>query len=574
MAKLTHTHTSCQDSRARENTNQNFPDRVLYHGDNLEFLRGINSESVHLIATDPPFNKGRDFHATPESLAKGGGFQDRWSWERDVHEEWLDSIKDDWPRAMEVINASRAAYGDDMGAFLCFMGVRLMEMHRVLREDGSIYLHCDDTASHYLKALLDAIFGRHQFRNDVIWRRTSGRSDAMQYGRVHDNILFYSKSDRWTWNRPYIDNREEYLTRNYVHRDHLGTYRIGDLMAPGATNGESGHAWRGINPSTRGKGRHWYTPTKGGMCDFIVANGLIEGWPHAYKTVHERLDALDAAGLIYWPPRGKVPSLKRYLVASEGRAIDDIFTDINRLESNEDENTDYPTQKPVDLYARFIESSSNPGDIVLDPFVGCATTPVAAEKLGRKWVGIDIWDKAHETVLRRLRDERLKTPEFEHMDEEQVMMIASGDVVYSKIPPERTDESEPAAPLFRTKVQRTLEPWQKLTHNQMREILADAQAAGNHVICAGCGRALELEFMELDHIRPRTDGGENWITNRILLCGPCNRWKSNDLSLSGLVNRNRRDKWMQDANSAESASLRAQAKAEELRDSVRLGVGT
>ena len=145
----------------------NFPNRTLYHGDNLDFLRGINSETVHLIATDPPFNKGRDFHATPDSLARGAKFQDRWSWADDVEGEWIDQIQDDWPAVWEVIDAARAAWGDDMAAFLCFMGVRLIEMRRVLRADGSLYLHCDPTASHYLKALMDGLFGRRCFTNEI-----------------------------------------------------------------------------------------------------------------------------------------------------------------------------------------------------------------------------------------------------------------------------------------------------------------------------------------------------------------------------------------------------------------------
>lgn len=143
----------------------NWENRTLFHGDNLPFMRAMNSESVHLIATDPPFKKGRDFHATPNSLASGASFQDRWSWERDVHEEWVDQITDDFPKVMNVIRGSRDSYGDDMGAFLCFMAVRLLEMHRILRPDGSLYLHCDPTASHYLKELLDAVFGRENFNN-------------------------------------------------------------------------------------------------------------------------------------------------------------------------------------------------------------------------------------------------------------------------------------------------------------------------------------------------------------------------------------------------------------------------
>ena len=179
--------------------NANFQNRTLFHGDNLQFLRAMNSESVDLIATDPPFNKGRDFHATPDSLAAGAKFQDRWSWERDVHEEWVDQITDDHPRLMEAIESARYAHSDGMGAFMCFMSVRLLAMRRVLKPTGSIYLHCDPTASHYLKACMDAIFGWKQFRNEVIWKRaTTVKGNAGQnskfFGPSTDTLLFYAKT--------------------------------------------------------------------------------------------------------------------------------------------------------------------------------------------------------------------------------------------------------------------------------------------------------------------------------------------------------------------------------------------
>ena len=168
---------------------------------------------MHLIATDPPFNKGRDFHATPDSLARGAKFQDRWSWDDDVEGEWLDQITDDWPKVMNVINGSRDSFGDDMGAFLSFMAVRLIEMRRVLRKDGSIYVHCDPTASHYLKQLMDAVFGIDNFRNEIVWKRTSAHSDAQRYARVSDRrvavlcairephgTLNISRSARLMWN--------------------------------------------------------------------------------------------------------------------------------------------------------------------------------------------------------------------------------------------------------------------------------------------------------------------------------------------------------------------------------------
>ena len=181
----------------------NWENRTLFHGDNLAFLRAMNSGTVDLIATDPPFKKGRDFHATPDSLAAGARFQDRWSWERDVHDDWVDKITDDFPKVMNVIQGSRSSYGDDMGAFLCFMGVRLLEMKRVLKPTGSIYLHCDHTAAHYLKELMDAVFGRKMFRNEIIWCYSGGGIPKKDFPRKHDTLLRYTKGKEYTYNPEY-----------------------------------------------------------------------------------------------------------------------------------------------------------------------------------------------------------------------------------------------------------------------------------------------------------------------------------------------------------------------------------
>ena len=178
----------------------NWKNRTLFHGDNLGFLQAMNSESVDLIATDPPFNKGRDFHATPDSLAKGAKFQDRWSWERDVHETWIDQITDDHPNLMKAIENARYMYSDGMGAFLCFMAVRLLAMRRILKSTGSIYLHCDPTASHYLKTIMDAVFGRKNFRNEIVWSYRSGGGSKKNFGKKHDILLFATKGNEYTFN--------------------------------------------------------------------------------------------------------------------------------------------------------------------------------------------------------------------------------------------------------------------------------------------------------------------------------------------------------------------------------------
>ena len=331
----------------------NWSNRTLFHGDNLKFLRQMNSESVDLIATDPPFNKGRDFHATPDSLAKGASFQDRWSWETDVHQEWVDHITDDHPSVMNVVQGSRSSYGDDMGAFLCFMAVRLLAMRRVLKPTGSIYLHCDPTASHYLKELMDAVFGRKNFVNELVWRYSWGVHVSSRWNRKHDTIFFYAKGGTWTFNSKEVMQKRE----NEVLR-RLSTGIKGATMAADKS-----------------------------------------------KTKDKRF---------------KLPS--------------DVW-DIPTINGMAKERVGYPTQKPIALYERIIKASSNYGDIVLDPFAGCATTCVAAERLKRQWVGIDIWDKAHETVVDRLRGEG----------------ELFGKVHYATELPERTDDGETSAPFLRVK---------------------------------------------------------------------------------------------------------------------------
>lgn len=390
----------------------NWQNRTLFHGDNLVFMRGMDSETVDLIATDPPFNKGRDFHATPDSLAAGAKFQDRWSWERDVHEEWTDQITDDHPRLMEAIESARYAHSDGMGAFMCFMAVRLLEMHRVLKKTGAIYLHCDPTASHYLKAVMDAVFGWKSFRNEIVWRRSAAHNAADRFGPNHDNILFYAKPDYRHTVRfsPYLNG---YVAEYFKKADNHGRYRQQDLSGSGTRNGASGKPWRGFDPTA--KGRHWAVPSK-----LVLSLGIDPALPQ-----HEKLDALYEKGFIKLEG-DYLPTYRQTLADSPGVPLQDVWAyqpytkgvlrgtndEIDRdvrwiPERDKKERVGYPTQKPIGLYSRVILSSTQPHAVVFDPFAGCATTCVAAELLERQWVGIDIWDKVHEVVLDRLRREGL-----------------------------------------------------------------------------------------------------------------------------------------------------------------------
>lgn len=444
----------------------------------------MDNETVDLIATDPPFNKGRDFHAMPTSLAAGAKFQDRWSWKEDVQQEWVDQISDDYPRLMEAIESARYAHSDGMGAFMCFMAVRLLEMRRVLKPTGSIYLHCDPTASHYLKACMDAIFGWRNFVNEIVWHYRKWTAGKYTFQRNHDIILFYAKEPtrKRTFNQLFMDRAASTLRR-------FGTEKI-----------VSGH---------------------------------------------------DASGK-------RIPSTVSG--ESEGVRQDDVW-DFNRVAPVKQI---YPTEKPIKLYERIIRASSNPEDMVLDPFAGCATTCVAAERLGRQWVGIDIWEKAHEVVIKRLKVEGLLTDSQSNGGH-----LSFGDIHYATKPPERTDSGEIAAPFLQVTEKRKrppLEGWQKLSRAQIVQELTEAQSINEGlVLCAGCGRELEAPFMELDHIQPRADRGENDISNRILLCRPCNGRKSAKLTMKGLMGENRKADWMKDERLATQARDLAQERYEDIR---------
>ena len=534
----------------------NFPNRTLYYGDNLPALRRMNSETVHLIATDPPFKKQRGF------FSDAGGYDDRWTWQRDIlgldrkgnavaenHDDWIDQIQDDWPGAWQVINTARAVYGDDMGAFLCWLGVRLMEMHRILRDDGSIYVHLDNTAVHYVKSLMDAIWGRKNFGTEIIWQRTSAHPSARKWANTHDIILFYTKSGSYTWNRQYQEPNENYVKTHYIYEDAKGRYRAADLTGAGISSGVSGQPWRGFNPTE--KGRHW-----------------------AY--VPDTLDKMDKDSLIHWPKRGGWPAHKVYWDdTKKGRPVHSTWFDIPPINSQSKERTGYPTQKPLALYERIIQASSNPGDIVLDPFCGCATTPVAAERTGRQWVGMDIWDNAYTEVTNRLRHYGILTDD----PEQDGQLNENGALQFTEYRlnlidnkgkgeqfPARSDDNEVAAPVLNLRLQRPMEPWQQLSNALLRRILNKAQQRNGLVGCAGCGRLLEPDFFHLDHINPKSQGGENYITNRILICAPCNSRKSDTKTLKGLQNENRREGWMKDRRQAEEMRSLAQMRAEWIRD--------
>jgi DNA modification methylase len=296
-----------------------------------------------------------------------------------------------------VISGFRKWLGENaMMAYLAMMAARLIELRRVLKSTGSIYLHCDPTASAYLKIMLDAVFGHENFRNEIIWKRTQAHGRAKKWGPIHDTLLFYSMSEKYTWNRVFEKYHQSYLDSHYRYKDEHGVYRFVTLDGPGIRHGSSGQPWREIDPTA--KGRHWELPP-----DRALPKWFTHPPGYAEMSVQERLDFLEAGGLFYWPPRGKLPVYKRYLNVAAGNPVQDIITDIDAINSQAQERLGYPTQKPIMLLERILGASSNEGDMVLDPFCGCGTTIEAAEKLKRQWLGIDVTHYAVTLIEERLR---------------------------------------------------------------------------------------------------------------------------------------------------------------------------
>ena len=494
---------------ANANPKANFKNRTLFRGDNLDFLRALNSETVDLIATDPPFNKGRDFHATPDSLAKGAEFQDRWRWEEDVHEEWIDQIQDDYLPVWSVIDYTRQI-NESMAAFLCFMAVRLIEMRRVLKDTGSIYLHCDQTASHYLKALMDAIFGIKNFRNEIVWKRSASGAKGSQhaskrYGRNTDSILYYTVSDAGIFHAPHI--KPEDNEARFPCRDGRGRYNTSTPL--------------------------FCAPSMGARPNLCYEyKGVRNPHPSGWRVSKKRLREMDKNGEIIWR-EGKRPLRKTYEDEYKGEPLGNLWVDVPNVMGRAKEATGYPTQKPLALYRRIILASTNPGDVVLDPFCGCATTVVAAEipvekESGneRQWIGMDYWEDAYDVVVKRLKEH--------NMGKTRQLSFYPKNVHEVTAPPKRTDDRETVVPL--KTITRTVEPTKK--KKEIKRQLIEERG----VECWGCMRGFDGDerYLEVDHVNPVAAAGRDAIENRALLCGPCNKIKRDKLTLIGLIDENRK----------------------------------
>ncbi len=371
----------------------------LYYGDNLDILRRyVRDESADLIYLDPPFNSNQTYNILfqekdgSQSASQIKAFGDTWHWDETAARSYEETVEAGGQVA-EAMQAFRKLLGtNDILAYMSMMAPRLVELRRVLKPTGSLYLHCDPTASHFLKLLMDAIFGPANFRTEIIWKRTSAHSDTKQgrrqHGRIHDVLLFYTKNDDWNWNPVFVEYGREYVDQFYKHQEpNTGRwYGLDNLTGPGgAAKGNPSYEVMGVT-------RYW-------------------------RYSKERMQALIEAGRVVQVKPGVVPRYKRYLDEMPGVPLQDLWTDIRPIGSQAAERLGYPTQKPVALLERIIQVSSNEGDTVLDPFCGCGTTIAAAQKLDRRWIGIDITHLAISLIRYRLGDSFGKDCRFELIGE-------------------------------------------------------------------------------------------------------------------------------------------------------------
>jgi len=403
----------------------NVATRTIFTGDNFQILRGMNSQCVDLIYLDPPFNSNANYAAPIGSKAAGSEFKDTWTLS-DIDVAWHGELARKNQGLYNFLLSARAIQGNSMLSYLIYMSIRLLEMHRLLKDEGSIYLHCDPTTSHYLKGVMDSIFGKKNFRNEIIWAYRTGGAGSKKFAKKHDVILFYSKTAKYTFNP---QKEKSYSTNS----------------PPG---------FKGVKKERDEDGR-WYT-----------MSGMRDVWQ------------------------------------------------INAIGRSSKERVGYPTQKPLALLDNIIISSSNKGDVVLDPFCGCATTCIAAEKRERKWVGIDISPKAAELVSKRAHDEL--TDLFVSVENEVKEKSVYFEIIHRKDTPKRTDMGKIA----------------RYNAKDNKDMLYGKQQG----YCKGCKIHFPYRNMTVDHIVPIKKSGTDHIDNLQLLCGACNSLKG-DREMSYLISR-------------------------------------
>ena len=475
----------------------NVENRTIFEGDNLHILRGFDSETIDLIYLDPPFNSNRSYEAPIGSEAAGAAFKDAWTLS-DLDNAWHGELAEHEPALYSAISAAEFSYNKSMKAYLIMMGIRMLELRRVLKPTGGIYLHCDSTASHYLKMMMDSIFGRNNFRSEITWKRVTSTQKgsqhrSMRWGNNADVLLFYAKSHS-TSLHPERELTESEILEKFKHIDENGRRYYDD----------SSHIWR--------------TPNMGARPNLCYEwRGFVNPHPSGWRLSRERLEEEYQKGNIVIRPDGKLER-RKYLQDYKGASYGNIWDDI--LPPGQVERTGYPTQKPLELLKRIIKASSKPDDIVLDPFCGCATTCIAAETEQRQWIGIDLSPEAVELVKQRLvRDLELS--------EDQANLLGE-QVIHRTDTPTRAHPEEPyqitAEVLFGVQSvlrEDTLSDFELRRFRSHKHTMYGIQEGK----CNGCEVLFPFRNMTIDHITPRARGGTDDPQNLQLLCAACNSTK-------------------------------------------------
>ena len=522
--------------------------------DNLPFLKSLDDESIDLVCIDPPFGKEQAFEGKlkdplteeerrierdmmaswgvydadtaygkgiefPDQEGRTAKFEDIWSFRTRVYEDWMDELKVACPGAYWLIHATRHTHSDSIAAYIAFMVERMLEIRRILKPTGSVYLHCDHEANAYLRQMLDAVFGESNFRNEIAWERTTSRSHGRQFGRLHDTILFYSKSSDYTWNPIYVPLNEGGADKyRYNDDDGKGTYRLDNVVSPSASGG------------------------------YYYDLGLGEKQPdNGYRMPEERaLEWIEAGTLVV--KEGKVPMRKRYADDSKGVMLGSVWHDIRVLNSQAIERTGYPTQKPQALAERIILSSTDPGDLVLDCFAGCAYVPVAAQLTGRRWIACDMSPRAW-TVVRRqfhkhpklgiVSEGDLPQDDAEPDVKLRPQLATANRVIKVRGPNELPQRRTAEAPRLVTNT-RLAEPLYRQKPKESSDEIWDAFVLEWGTGCWYCGRPTggHRQELHLDHIEPnKRDGSNDDCWNRALSCTVCNSNKSDKLTPQQTIRR-------------------------------------
>ena len=524
--------------------------RGVYIADNLAFLRRINDESVDLVNIDPPFSESKTWPAgntnppltqdeldnemrllaswgiaTPQqAMAAGlgwppnslleGGYSDTWSWEEDIHEEWVENLRASYPAVHILIEVTRLVHGDSRAAYLCFMAIRLIEIHRVLKPTGNLFLHCDYTSNGYLRQLLDVVFGADNFRNEIIWERAAGLPKGSQHapltsGASTDTIFWYAKSRDAVFHGLYSKLTEAEVQKQFPHKDARGRYNTDVPL--------------------------FFQPSMGAQPNLCYEyNGVRNPHPSGWRVSRERLVEMDANGEIIWRD-GKRPLRKSYAADYRGNPIGNLWDDIPNLTSGS-ELAGYPTQKPAALAERIIQASTNEGDIVLDCFAGCAYTAIAAERLNRQWTAVD-WNPRAWTVFKRQFNKPSlalltchdMTTGQQVLGSEPIVTVHGPGQLPKLQSPVREEQLKPLLPPVRRYKERAL-----MSNNEiLKELL---RLSGWMAWCCGFanrlpdGKVVETtRNFHLDHIDPVSQGGINDLMNRAPMCQYHNIRKSDSL---------------------------------------------